>query len=105
MGAIGDDDSGPQISSNLDTEPAEETIEELLEQHLEKFLGHKRQALEEMTNAAKQRRAPRAAQPSVSQVLQDYGPRYRTRRSIPAEGLSGGGDGKENSGVRRSKRT
>lgn len=92
-------------ASNSDTEPSEETIQEPPEQHLEKSLGHKRQALEEMTNSAKRRQAPRAAQPSVSQVLQDYGPRYRTRRSAPVEGPSGGGDGKENGGVRRSKRT
>ena len=106
--AFDDDDSGSPISSNSDTEPAEETIEEPPEQHLKKSLGHKRQALDEMTNTAKRRRAPRAAQPSVSQVLQDYGPRYRTRRNVPAEGLSGGSDGKENRErdvLRRSKRT
>ena len=103
--AFDDDDSGPLISSNSDTEPSEETIQEPPEQHLEKSLGHKHQALEEMTNSAKRRRAPRAAQPSVSQVLQDYGPRYHTRRSAPVEGPSGGGDGKENGGVRQSKRT
>ena len=103
--AFDDDDSGPSISSNSNTERAEETIEEPPEQYIEKSLGHKRQALEEMAHTAKRRRAPRAAQPSVSQVPQDYGPRYLTRRSVPAEGLSGGGDGKENRGVRRSERT
>ena len=53
MRAFDDDDSGPLTSSNSDTEPSEETIQELPEQHLEKSLGHKRQALEEMTNSAK----------------------------------------------------
>ena len=64
--AFDDDDSGPSISSNSNTERAEETIEEPPEQYLEKSLGHKRQALEEMANTAKRRRAPRTAQPSVS---------------------------------------
>lgn len=103
--AIGNEDSGALSSSNLNGEPSEETIEEPPEQHLNNSPGRKRQALEEMTNTAKRQRAPRAAQPSVSQVLQDYGPRYRTRRSALAEGSSGGGDGKENGGLRRSKRT
>ena len=100
---VDDNDSGALISSNSDAEPSEETIEEPPE-HLDNSPGRKRQALEEMTNIAKRQRAPRAAQPSVSQVLQDYGPRYRARRSALMEGLSGGSDGKENGGLRRSKR-
>jgi hypothetical protein len=103
--AICNDDSGDLSSSNSDAEPSEKTIEEPPEQHLDNSPGRKRQALEEMTNTAKRRRAPRAAQPSVSQVLQDYGPGYRTRRSALAEGSSGGSNGKENGGLRRSKRT
>jgi hypothetical protein len=102
--AIGNNDSGALISSDSDAEPSQETVEEPPVQYLDNSLGRKRQALEEMTNTAKRRRAPRAAQPSVSQVLEDFGPRYRTRGSAPAEGSSGGGDGKENGGLRRSKR-
>jgi len=82
--------------SDSDAGSSEEPIDEPPEQHLDKTPGRKRQALEGMTNAAKRQRAPRAAQSSVAQVLQDYGPRYRTRRSALAEGSSAGGDGKEN---------
>jgi len=99
--AIYDDD----VLSDSDAGPSEEPIDEPPQQHPNKTPGRKRQALEEMTNAAKRRRAPRTAQPSVAQVLQDYGPGYRTRRSALAEGSSGGCDGKENGGSRRSKRT
>lgn len=50
-----------------------------------------------MTNAAKrQRRAPRSAQLSVAQVLQNYGPRSRDPYPPNAlvEGSSEGGSGK-----------
>ena len=87
-----------------DTEPSEQTIDEPAEEPLDEFSSRKRQALEEITNTAKRPRAPRAAQPTVAQVLQDYGPRYRTRRSAHAEGSSVGVQGKENGGLRRSKR-
>ena len=59
----------------------------------------KRQAMEDIKlNSPKRRRAPRAAQPSVAQAQQQYGPRYKTRqRGNMAGGLSPVNDGKENS--------
>jgi len=102
--AINDDDASP-ILSDSDPECSEETFNELSEQQLNEFPARKRQALKDTTNTAKrQRRAPRATQLSVAEVLQDYGPRYRTRRNALVEGSSGGGNEKENGGLRRSKR-
>jgi len=58
--------------------------------------SRKRVAIEDITNTAKRRRAPRASQPTVAQAFEDFGPKYRTRRrGIVAEGSSGAG-GKEN---------
>lgn len=57
----------------------------------------KRQAMEDIIlNSPKRQRAPRAAQPSVAQVQEQYGPRYQTRRR---GNIAGGpvNDGKENS--------
>ena len=59
----------------------------------------KRQAMEDIINSPKRRRAPRAVQPSVAQVQEQYGPRYQTRRRGHIIGLQVGGpvnDGKEN---------
>jgi hypothetical protein len=57
----------------------------------------KRQAMEDIINNPKRRRrAPRAVQPSVAQVQEEYGPRYQSRRR---EIIAGGpvSDRKENS--------
>ena len=59
-------------------------------------LNRKRQAMEDIANRPKRRRAPRAPQPSVAQVQELYGPRYKTRRRGVIEDPSG----KEN-GVQR----
>ena len=84
-------------SSNA--EPTENFVEEPTEEPLdtsEISLGCKRQALEEVTNTTKRRRAPRAPQPTVAQVQESYGPHYRTRQSVRVAESSGGNGGKEN---------
>ena len=91
--------------NSSDAEPTENFIEEPTEEPLdtsEISLGRKRQALEEVTNTTKRRRAPRAPQPTVAQVQESYGPRYRTRRSVRVAESSGGNGGKENRVLERS---
>ena len=58
--------------------------------------GNKRRAMEDITNTAKRRRAPRAPQPSVAQAQQEYGPRYQARRRGAITQGSSGVDGQEN---------
>jgi len=102
---INNDDTGTPILSDPDPEPSEEMVNELPEQQLNEFPACKRQALEDMMNTAKWWQwAPRAAQPSVAQVLEDYGPQYCTCRNVLVEGSSRGDSGKENEGLRRLKR-
>lgn len=91
--------------NSSDAKPTENFIEEPTEEPLdtsEISLGRKRQALEEVTNTTKRRRAPRAPQPTVAQVQESYGPRYRTRRSVRVAESSGGNGGKENRVLERS---
>jgi len=56
----------------------------------------KRVAAEDITNTAKRRRAPCAIQPSVAQVFEDFGPKYRTRRRAIVHGVSSESAEKEN---------
>ncbi|PPQ98765.1 hypothetical protein CVT26_014348 [Gymnopilus dilepis] len=44
--------------------------------------NRKRQAMEPITRNAKRPRGPRSAQPSVAEVAESYGPRYKTRKSV-----------------------
>ena len=53
-------------------------------------------AAEDITNTAKQRRAPRAVQPSVAQAFEEFGPRYRTRRRGVVAGMPSEAAEKEN---------
>jgi hypothetical protein len=57
----------------------------------------KRQAMEEITNGPKQWWAPRAPQPSIAQVQEQYSPRYQTHQHGLVTEDSSGADGKENS--------
>ena len=78
---------------SLDIEPRE-----LIDQNSsdQQGLNRKRQAMEDIANRPKRRRAPRAPQPSVAQVQEQYGPRYKTRQ----RGFIKDPSGKEN-GVQR----
>lgn len=93
--AIGDAvDLDPLLSEVGPAELPEQTLNE------SESPRRKRQALEQITNTTKRRRAPRTVQPSVAQVLESFRPQYSTRRrnAFVAESPSQakGNHGKEN---------
>jgi len=93
MAMVTEDENETQ---SLDIEPREPIDQNSSEQQ---GLNRKRQAMEDIANKPKRRRAPRAPQPSVAQVQEQYGPRYQTHRRGLIEDPSRA-NGKEN-GVQR----
>jgi hypothetical protein len=84
------------VQNEDDSRSASPDLASDIEEPVNPSTTRKRAAAEDITNTAKRRRAPRAIQPSVAQVSEDFGPKYRTRRRAIVPGVSSESAEKEN---------